>query len=158
MSKNIHRDVWLGSGLLVFCAVVLALATKISGQAAYLPVALTILMGLCAVFIIIKGLSLTRAQQGKGDFKYSLTIKESKNAFLFMLFIFVYYFLFRYISYWVATPVFLIFSMKHLKVKSWKVNIIITVLYMIISYILFVVVLQLPIYKVGVLGRYFRFV
>lgn len=158
MSKQIHRDVWVGAVLLAFCAVVLVLATQISGQAAYLPVALTILMALCAVFIILKGLRLTREQQGKGPFQYSMTVRDSKHAMVFMLFIFIYYLLFRYVSYWIATPVFLVYTMKHLKVKSWKVNLIITVLYMVISYVLFVIVLQLPIYKVGVLGRYFRFV
>ena len=75
-----------------------------------------------------------------------------------MFFIFVYYLLFRYVTYWIATPIFMIFTMKYLKLQSWKVNLLITVLYTVICYILFVVVLQLPIYKVGVLGRMFRFV
>ena len=52
----------------------------------------------------------------------------------------------------------MIVAMKHLKVKSWKVNLLITALYMIICYVAFVIILQLPIYKVGVLGRLFRYV
>lgn len=156
MNKQLHRDVGVGVVLLVFCAVIFFFATQISGQAAYLPIALTLVMALCAVLIILKGLRLSRAQQG--EFKYALTVKDSKQAFLFMFFIFVYYLLFRYVTYWIATPVFMIFTMKYLKVKSWKVNLLITILYTVICYILFVVVLQLPIYKVGVLGRMFRFV
>jgi len=156
MTKKFHRDVWVGAVLLAFCAVVLVLATQISGQSAVVPIALSVLMGVCALFIILKGLRLTKEQQG--EFHYALTVKDSKNAFIFMGFIIIYYLLFRYVTYWIATPIFMIFTMKYLRVKSWKVNIIITVLYMIICYIAFVIVLQLPIYKVGVLGRLFRFV
>lgn len=157
MNKEIHRDVWVGTLLLAFCAVVLFFAVQIPGQAAYLPVTLTVLMILCALFILLKGLRMTKAQN-EADFRQSLTLKDSKHALLFMLFIAIYYFLFRYVSYWIATPVFMLYTMKHLKVKSWKVNIIITVLYLVICYVVFVVILKLPIYRVGVLGKYFRFV
>ncbi|BAL01607.1 hypothetical protein OBV_44080 [Oscillibacter valericigenes Sjm18-20] len=156
MNKQLHRDVWVGVVLLIFCVVVFAVAVQISGQAAYLPIALSILMALCALVITINGLRKTKEQQGQ--FQYALTVKGSKHAFMFMLFIFIYYLLFRYVSYWVATPVFIIFAQKHLRLKSWWVNLLITALYLIISYFLFVVILKLPIYKVGVLGRYFRIV
>ena len=156
MTKKFHRDVWVGVVLLAFCAVVFFLALQISGQSAVVPIALTVLMAVCSVFIILNGLRQTKAQQG--EFKYALTVKDSKNAFLFMGFIVIYYLLFRYVTYWIATPIFMIFAMKHLKVKSWKVNIIITVLYMVICYVAFVIILQLPIYKVGALGRLFRYV
>lgn len=155
MSKKYHRDVWVGLFLLLFCAAVLLNAVQISGQAAYLPVALTVLMALCAVFIIIKGLRLTREQMG--DYHYPLTIKGSKYAFLFMFFIFLYYLGFRYITYWIATPIFMILSQKYLKLKSIKVNLLITVLYTILCFIVFVIILHLPIYKIGILGRFFRY-
>lgn len=155
MSKKYHRDVWVGLFLLLFCAAVLFNAARISGQAAYLPVALTVLMALCAVFIIIKGLRLTKEQMG--DYHYPLTIKGSKYAFLFMFFIFLYYLGFRYITYWIATPVFMILSQKYLKLKSIKVNLLITVLYTILCFIVFVIILHLPIYKIGILGRFFRY-
>lgn len=156
MNKQLHRDVLVGVVLLIFCVVVFALAVQISGQAAYLPVALSILMALCALVITFNGLRKTNEQQGQ--FQYALTIKSSRHALVFMLFIFVYYLCFRYVSYWVATPIFLVFAQKHLKLKSWWINLVITAIYLIISYFLFVVILKLPIYKVGVLGQYFRIV
>ena len=155
MLKKYHRDVWLGLVLLVFCAAVLAMAVQIPGEACYLPIALSILMGVCAVCISIKGLRETKEMNG--EFKYQLTVKDSKYAFIFMFFIFLYYLGFQYITYWIATPVFLILTQKYLKLKSWKVNLIITVLYMIISYVTFVIVLKLPIYRVGELGEFFRY-
>lgn len=156
MKKQIHRDVWVGVVLLVFCAAVFMNAIQIPGEASYLPIALSAMMAVCAVSILFGGIRKTK--QAEGEFDYAMTWKKSKHAFLFMLFIFIYYLLFRYVSYWVATPFFLLFTQKHLKVKSWKLNVAITVIYMIVSYVLFVVVLNLPIYKVGILGEYFRFV
>ena len=129
MSKKFHRDVWVGLVLLLFCAAVLVNAVQISGQAAYLPVALTVLMA----------------------------VKNSKYAFLFMFFIFIYYLGFRYITYWIATPIFMLFTQKYLKLKSFKINLLITVLYTILAFIVFVVILHLPIYKIGILGRFFRY-
>lgn len=151
MKKQMHRDVWMGLMLLALCAWILILSIKIPGQAAYLPIALSSVMALCAGLITLKGVRLSEEGAGK---KFSL--KEYKIAFIFMGFIFVYYLMFRFVSYWIATPIFLIFTQKYLKVKSWKVNLIITVCYLILSFIMFVVILKLPIYKVGVLGRYFR--
>ena len=156
MKKVIHRDVWVGIFLLVLCSVILYFAFKIPGEASYLPVALTSLMMLCGVVVLIKGIRFTK-QQNTDAFKYNMTVKGGKNALIYMLFIAAYYVLFRYVSYWVATPLFLFFSMKHLKIKSWKGNLIITASYLIICYIIFVVILKLPIYRIGVLGKYFRF-
>ena len=53
MSKKFHRDVWVGLVLLLFCAAVLVNAVQISGQAAYLPVALTVLVNMhsCLCFL-----------------------------------------------------------------------------------------------------------
>lgn len=156
MTKKYHRDVWLGLVLLCFCAFAFFNAVQISGQASYLPVALSVMMAVCALFIIMKGLRLTKEQNG--EYNYALTVKESKYAFLFMFFIFLYYLGFRYIAYWIATPIFMILSMKYLKVKSFKVNLLITILYTAICFFVFVMILHLPIYKVGLLGRLFRVV
>lgn len=156
MKKEIHRDVWVGAVLLAFCALILYFAVQIPGQAGFLPIALTVLMIVCALVILLKGLRMTQ-KQDPDSFKYAMTIKGGKHAFLYALFIIAYYILFRYVSYWVATPFFLFFSMKHLKIKSWKSALIITVLYLVICYVIFVVILKLPIYRVGVLGKYFRF-
>lgn len=156
MTKKYHRDVWLGLVLLLFCAAVLSQAVQISGQASYLPVTLSVMMAVCSCFIILKGLRLTKEMQG--DYNYSMTIKGSKYAVLFMFFIFLYYLGFRYITYWITTPIFMFLTQKYLKLKSLKINLLITILYIILCYIVFVVILHLPIYKIGIFGRLFRFV
>ena len=75
MAKKYHRDTWVGLVLLCFCAFFLINALQIPGEAAYLPIALSVLMALCALFITLKGLRLTREQNG--DFKYPLEAKKN---------------------------------------------------------------------------------
>ena len=147
MNKQLHRDVGVGSILFAFCLWVLYFAMRISGQAAYLPVALATLMMVCAVTIIINGLRKSKPAGEK--FSYNMSIKEGKNAFLFMAFIFLYYVGFKLIGYWVVTPVFLILTQKYLKVKSWVTIMLVTVIYTAITFVIFVVILKLPIYKIG---------
>ncbi len=46
MKKQIHRDIWVGILLLLFCVAVFFKAVQIYGEAAYLPTALSVLMAL----------------------------------------------------------------------------------------------------------------
>ncbi len=154
MIKKLHYDVYTGTALSLFSVWVLLQAAGIPGEAKLLPMALSALMVVCAVTVLANGIRKTRAANDSG----TVNLLEHKHAFLFMLGIFVYYLGFRYIGYWVATPVFLIVSQKWLNVRSWKVNLIVTITYTLVAYILFVAVLKLPIYRVGILGKYFRFV
>ena len=45
MAKKFHRDVWVGTVLLIFCIAVFFTAVQIPGQASYLPITLSLLMG-----------------------------------------------------------------------------------------------------------------
>lgn len=156
MNKQLHRDVWVGGVLLAFCLWVLFLAVHISGQAAYLPTALAVMMMACAATVIING--LRKSKPAGEPFHYAMTLGEGKNAFLFMFFIFLYFLGFKWIGYWVITPAFLVLTQKYLKVKSWVTIALVTVLYTAITFAIFVVTLKLPIYKIGILGKYFRIV
>ena len=75
-----------------------------------------------------------------------------------MFFIFLYYLGFRYVAYWIATPIFMILTQKFLRLKSMKVNLVITILYTVLCFVVFVVILHLPIYRIGALGWLFRYV
>ena len=44
MAKKFHRDVWVGTVLLIFCIAVFFTAVQIPGQASYLPITLSLLM------------------------------------------------------------------------------------------------------------------
>ena len=49
MAKKFHRDVWVGTVLLILCIAVFFTAVQIPGQASYLPITLSLLMGLCSL-------------------------------------------------------------------------------------------------------------
>ena len=151
MVKKFHHDVWVGIILMLFSAACFYMAAGISKEPGALPRTLCVLMFGCACWIALKGVLKSRTVQEK------VVLGEHKFGFLFYGFIFIYYLGFRFLGYWAVTPVFLILSQKWLKVKSWKVNLLITFTYMVVSYLLFVVLLKLPIYRVGLLGKYFRF-
>ena len=155
MDNKLHRDVWVGSILFVFCLLILYFSLFISGQASYLPTALSIIMMVCALTIAINGF---RKSKNMDSYHYTMTIKEEKTAFIFMTWIFLYYVGFKLLGYWVTTPIFLVLTQMYLKVKSWKTISLITVIYTIAVFVLFVVILKLPIYKIGLFGKYFRII
>ena len=76
MASKTHRDVWVGSILLVFSLWALMVARGIKGEAKILPVALTVMMTVCSVLILVKGMRKTKEE--KGDYHYALTVKDSK--------------------------------------------------------------------------------
>ncbi len=156
MSTKVHRDIPVGIILILFSAVALYFAQGIKGEAKIVPTALTILMLACSLVIVFNGIRETNIC--KGEYNYSNKLSDGKYAYIFMGFIVAYYLAFRYLSYWIATPLFMIFAQKYLKVKSWKVILLITVIYTVFSYVMFVIVLKLPIYKIGIFGKYFRYV
>lgn len=156
MNKQLHRDVWVGGLLLAFCLLVLYFSVHISGQASYLPTALSLMMMACAATVVVNG--LRKSKPAGTPIHYAMTLRDSKNAFLFMFFIILYYLAFKLLGYWVTTPIFLVLTQKYLKVKSWRTIVLVTILYTVITFILFVVILKLPIYKVGLFGKYFRMV
>ncbi|MDO4960819.1 MAG: tripartite tricarboxylate transporter TctB family protein [Eubacteriales bacterium] len=156
MNKKLHRDVFLGIILAVFCFVCIYLSLQIKGDAKVVPTAISALMAVCSLIIIANGLKATPAENG--EYPYAMKFSNSKYAWIFMALIVGYFFMFKYIAYWIATPIFLIVSQKYLKVKSWKVNLLITVIYTVLCYIMFVIILKLPIYRIGILGRFFRYV
>lgn len=156
MAGKWHRDIIVGAVLLVFSLLVLSVAVRIKGDARVVPTALTILMALCSIAIMRKGIKETR--EGDGEYHYSMTLKNSKNALLFYFFVILYYFGFQFIGYWISTIVFMPLIQYFLKGKSWKVNLIVTVCYVVILFVLFVVILQLPVYREGITGKWFRYI
>ena len=90
-------------------------------------------------------------------YHYAYTIKDSKEPLLAYAICLAYLALFWWLGYFASTPIFLIALMRYLKAGSWKKIIIITIIYTVIIYIMFVPVLGLPIHRVGLLGDLFRF-
>lgn len=155
MKNTIHRDVYVGAACLIFCAAVLGLALEIKPGANYLPLALSVFMGAMSILMIITGIREGGAAGETGSSEMNL--KSSKRPILVYLMIAAYLVLFQTLGYFVATILFLVALQWYLKAGSWKRISFVTLGYLIFTYVLFVKILALPIYRVGIFGRLFRF-
>ena len=161
MNRKTHRDVYIGAGLLLVSAAFLIYGwTSIAARdAKILPCFLLAVMCVLSASIIVKGVRVTKEAEAAGvsDYHYAYTIKDSKEPLLAYAICLAYLALFWWLGYFASTPIFLIALMRYLKAGSWKKIIIITIIYTVIIYIMFVPVLGLPIHRVGLLGDLFRF-
>lgn len=161
MNHKMHRDVYIGAGLLIVCAAFLAygwMSINAAG-AKVLPCFLLTAMCVLSASIIVKGMRATKAAAASGaqGYNYAYTIKDSKEPLIAYAICLAYLALFWWLGYFASTPIFLIALMRYLKAGSWKKIIIVTIIYTVVIYITFVPVLGLPIHRVGLLGDLFRF-
>lgn len=157
MKKQLHRDVYAGIALTIFCAAVFSLALDIQSGANYLPLGLSAFMGVMSVMILVGGIKETKNADSEHPFKYDTTWNDMKKPIIVYMIVTAYFFAFQIFGYFTATPIFLIVLQKYLKAGSWKRILIVTLGYMIFTYVLFVSILSLPIYRVGIFGKFFRF-
>lgn len=158
MKQKLHRDVYIGIFLLIFCTAFLIYGwVSIKAMdAKALPCVLLAAMCVLSVSIIVKGMRASKSSED-GSYEYSYTLKDVKEPLIAYVLCLGYLGLFWWLGYFASTPVFLIALMRYLKAGSWKKIILITVIYTVAIYITFVPVLGLPIHRVGVLGSLFRF-
>lgn len=158
MKKILHRDEYIGIALFLFCAVAFNLSQSVRPGARTLPLALSVFMAAMSVLIILGGTKQRLAAQKKGEeIVYDTTLKECVRPLIVYGMVIIYGFLFQLIGYFAVTPFFLIALQRYLSAGSWKRILAVTAGYMVFTYILFVVVLSLPIYRVGILGELFRY-
>lgn len=157
MKKQLHRDVYVGITLIILCATIFSLALGIQGGASYLPLGLSVFMGAMSVLVLLKGFKETKKADSEHPFKYGTTWNDMKKPIIVYLMVVAYFFAFQILGYFAATPIFLIVLQKYLKAGSWKRILTVTLGYMVCTYGLFVSILSLPIYRVGIFGKLFRF-
>lgn len=158
MKRTLHRDEYIGIGLFLFSAVAFNLSLSIRPGARTLPLALSAFMAAMSVFIVLGGSRQRVAAQKQGEnMVYDTTLKETLRPLAVYAMVIIYGFLFQLIGYFAVTPLFLIALQRYLYAGSWKRILAVTAGYMVFTYILFVIVLSLPIYRVGILGELFRY-
>lgn len=156
--KKIHQDVWCGAFLLVFAAFAyfssLALAAK-SPSSVVLPRLAIAMIAIFGVMILIDGFRKTRDAAARGELpKQFFKWEEMKVPLKAFVFITAYIALFWCVGYMVATPIFMLAFMYHLKMRNWKVMILITVIFMAIVYFFFVGFLHVRLDNFGAISTY----
>lgn len=156
--KKIHQDVWCGIVLLALSAFVYLNLTSLaekSPDSVVLPYLSIAVIAMFGVMVIVSGVRKTRTAAEKGDlptqyFKW----EEMKIPLKAFGFITAYIALFWGVGYMVATPIFMLTFMYHLKMRNWKVMVLITVIFMAIVYFFFVGFLNVRLDNFGAISTY----
>jgi len=137
MKKSIHSDIFIGIGIEAICAFFYFYGKKLPDAAQTFPNILLFLIAFLSIFIIIEGFKKTKEMNGGKSIK-DLSWNEIRYPLLCLLMSVVYYILFRYAGYFIATPLLLVGMMLFFGVKNWKPLVFIPVGYLIFTYVLFV--------------------
>lgn len=137
--KNIHYDVWISLGLLAFAGWAWY-QTTLFRQAEHTGAYPRILLGIMAALTLIMLIGGIRKSTPE-DAKH-LGWKTMKMPLVAAVIIIVYEILFLTLGYFIATPVFLIGLFLYLRQRNWKLMIGVTVIYLILVYVIFVMVLR----------------
>lgn len=154
MKTKIHPDVFIAILLLTFCGAAASVALKLHEGAEVLPLGLIAFMTAMALIVLLGGIKKTRHPDAPESAVPPL--KDSVKPVIVFLFILAYGLLFYGLGFFVATFIFLIALFMYLRAGSLKFIIPLTLIYEVVVYFLFVVMLEVPLYRIGIFGKFFR--
>jgi len=137
MKKTIHSDVFVGIGLEAFCLFFYLYGRRLPAAAKTFPNILLLCIALLAAFVTAQGVRKTKEMAGGAAIK-DITWREIRYPLLTFAFAVAYYFAFRYLGYFIATPILLVGLMWFFRVRSWKALVFIPLGYLVFTYVLFV--------------------
>ena len=146
--KKLHQDIYVGIGSLLFCAFIFYANRSLPPESKAMPYAMAGLMAAFSVVILLSGIRKTKVSGASGN----LTWDDVKIPVCLLGCIACYLLLFRLIGYLAATAIMLIVMLVFLKRRS-KLEIACVVAgYTAFVYVLFVMILNVPIDNFGLLG------
>ena len=155
MKRKINSDIVIGILLVVVSAAIFATASGYPEGAALYPKGLAVLIALFSVSIIWTGFKKSAAGETGEE---AVTFDLVKQPVLVYLFMALYIAGFRFLGFFVATPVFIFSVLLYLKAGSWKRCLLVSAIFTLLCYIGFVIIMSVPLYRIGIFGKYFRWV
>lgn len=152
--KSIHQDVWIGLLIVILCAAFFMVNKTLSSDSGMMPRLLLGMMGILGLLITNGGYKKTKQAAENNPAVKMISLQSMKEPVKTYFYIIMYVVLFKLVGYFVATPVFLLSLMHHFKIKSLKLPIIVTSVYLIIIYAFFVRQLNVSVDNLGALGSY----
>lgn len=137
MKTKIHSDVFVGIVLEALCLFFFLYGRKLPDAAKAFPNILLLLIALLSLSIIISGVKKSRSIRSGEKIK-DIESEQIKAPLIVFAVSVAYYFLFRYMGYFIATPVMLIGLMLYFGVRNWKPLVLIPIGYLAFTYLLFV--------------------
>lgn len=151
MKTKVNSDVILGILLIVVSAAIFLTANTYPAGAALYPKGLAILIAILSISIVWTGIKKGVKEAGE-----PVTLSLIKMPVIVYLFMVAYIAGFRILGFFVATPIFIFSVLSYLKGGSWKRCLATALIFTVICYIGFVVIMGVPIYRIGLLGGLFR--
>ncbi len=146
MKIKVHQDVYIGIGIIIFCAAFFIKTTKLPSGAAIFPVMTLGMLALLACWIVWDGFRKTKAEKNNDN---TISLSKLKVPFITFLFISGYIALFSLTGYFIATIVFMVLLMRYFRMKSWKQILLISTGFIFIIYLMFVKQLNVPVLNFG---------
>ena len=149
MKGKVHSDVYIGAGCLLFTAFFLFQTARLPSGPNVFPYITLAASAVFELVIIVQGIVKT------GRIRAGSMPPEEKapGVFRFWLCILAYFALFYFCGYIVANLVFMIIAMRELGIKNWKLILLVTVVYTLLIYLIFVVGFHVPLQRFGKLDR-----
>lgn len=152
MKTKINSDVILGILLIVVSAAIFATASGYPSGAALYPKGLSVLIALLSASVVWTGLKKGQEPNGKESVTFEL-VKKPVIVYLMMA---AYIAGFRILGFFVATPIFIFSLLFYLKGGTWKRCLLVAAIFTVLCYIGFVILMKVPLYRIGIFGKYFR--
>ena len=143
--KLLHQDVYIS--LVVYVAIIflLSVSVKLTGDSAVFPTMLLVAIGMLNTVILVKGIIKTKSMKLENSTIINpIRMEIIKVPLIVFMFAVGYVIMFTLTNFFIATPIFMIGLMKYYKIKSWKMIILVTVIFNLLIYIGFDKMLNVP--------------
>lgn len=154
MKRKFHQEVYIGFASLIFSLLIFAINNNIPSEAALMPRLLAGVMTVLSIFIIHRGLGLSKMPKEEQPDEY-LSWAGLKIPLITWGIVVLYFLLFRFVGYFIATAIVLPLLMRFMKRTSWKTILAIDGAFLLIIYFVFVKVLKMSVNAFGMLERLF---
>lgn len=144
-SKSIHQDVYISVFIYAVLIFLFTASVKLPDDSASFPIILIVALALLNTSVFVKGLKKSKFMTVEGStIKNSITWEVIKLPLITFLLVVGYVAIFTLTNYYIATAVFLIAMFLFYKIKSWKVILLVTLLFNILIYLGFGMFLNVP--------------
>lgn len=152
MKTKINSDVILGVLLIVVSVAIFATASGYPAGAALYLKGLSVLIALLSASVVWTGFKKGQEPDRKDTVTFAL-VKKPVIVYLMMV---VYIAGFRFLGFFVATPIFIFSLLLYLKGGTWKRCLLVAAVFTLLCYVGFVILMKVPLYRVGIFGKFFR--
>lgn len=139
-SKKIHQDVYISIAIYVALLFLLTVSIKLPEDSAIFPNMLIGILAILNTSVLIKGIKKSKDSSIQNSIRWEVI----RLPLLVFLMVAIYSALFKLTNYFIATSAFMIGLFIFFKVRSWKIIILVTMIFNALIYLGFSKLLNVP--------------